>query len=58
VSGADATQGFSDWKSLEAETPEDYRSRIRKSALSRVKPEQFSRNWKAIQAAYSPNRKP
>lgn len=33
-----------DWETLLRETPEEYRARARESALSRVKPGQFSRN--------------
>jgi epoxyqueuosine reductase len=54
VMGSDATEGHATWQSLEAESVETYRSRVRESALSRVKPEQFVRNWRAIQMAHSP----
>lgn len=37
-------QQLSDWETLLRETPEQYKSRIKESALGRVKPEQFRRN--------------
>jgi len=41
---ADDPVALDDWESLLRETPEEYRVRARDSALSRVKPVQFSRN--------------
>jgi epoxyqueuosine reductase len=41
---------------LEEETPEQYKARIKNSALSRVKPDQFKRNLKAARAFGSTSR--
>jgi len=43
-----------DWLSLLRETPDQYRERVRDSALNRVKPEQFSRNLAIVFANAGP----
>jgi epoxyqueuosine reductase len=39
-----AAERVRDWESLLRETPDEYRARVKDSALSRIKPAQFSRN--------------